>query len=423
MNAIDDDHSFAAFVGLDWADKKHDVCLRESGSERLERNVLVHEPSALDAWAQSLRQRFGGQRVAVCLELTRGPIVSALQRHDLFVLFPVNPATLAKYRQAFYPSGAKDDPSDAELALELVTRHRDRLRRLQPQSAAMRALQQLVVARRTMVDDATRIINRLIAALKTYFPQALDWFEQRNTRLFCDFLSRWSCLEAVQRARRKTLGAFFVAHHVRRRALIDRRIDAIRGATPLTTDAGVVDPARLLVETLAPQLRLVLGNIDRYDEAIAERCASHDDFPLFAALPGAGPALAPRLLAAFGEQRDRFASAAALQRYAGIAPVTERSGNKCWVHWRMRCPKFLRQTFVEWAAQTIHHSFWARAFYHQQRTRGASHQATLRALAFKWIRILYRCWMQRSPYDENRYLMSLQKKGSSLLQNVATNTS
>ena len=90
--------------------------------------------------------------------------------------------------------------------------------------------------------------------------------------------------------------------------------------------------------------------------------------------------------------------------------------NKSWIHWRWQCPTFLRQTFVEWAAQTINKSYWAGLFYHQQRAKGCTHQATLRALAFKWIRILYRCWKTRTPYDEAKYLKALKDRGSPLLQ-------
>jgi hypothetical protein len=116
--------------------------------------------------------------------------------------------------------------------------------------------------------------------------------------------------------------------------------------------------------------------------------------------------------------RDRFHGADELQKYSGIAPVTQRSGKKSWVHWRWQCPKFLRQTFVEWAAQTINRSFWAGAYYRQQRAKGSSHQAAVRALAFKWIRILYRCWQARTPYDETTYLNALRKRGSPLLRNL-----
>src|ERR1051326_4183884 len=111
---------FAAFIGIDWADRKHDVCLAVPGSTKLEYLVLEHRPAAIRAWAEKLRERFGGATVAVCLELSRGPIVSALLEHDFFVLFPVQPATLARYRSAFTTSRAKDDPTDAAIALELL---------------------------------------------------------------------------------------------------------------------------------------------------------------------------------------------------------------------------------------------------------------------------------------------------------------
>src|SRR6202521_5420237 len=138
------DTEFAAFIGIDWADAKHDICLQAANSDKREFDVLVHRPDAIEQWASSLRQRFQGRPVAVCLELAKGPIVYALQKYDFLVLFPVHPATLAKYREAFTPSHAKDDPSDTELALELLIRYRAKFKQLKPQSVAMRMLLRLV---------------------------------------------------------------------------------------------------------------------------------------------------------------------------------------------------------------------------------------------------------------------------------------
>jgi transposase len=409
---------FAAFVGIDWADAKHDVCLQAAGSQNREFSVLEHQPDTIDAWVSTLRMRFKGQPMAICLELNKGPIVSALGKYDFLVLFPVNPLTLARYREAFTPSHAKDDPPDAELQLELLLTHRDKLQPLTPQSPAIRALEQLVQHRRRLVGDKVRLTNRLTSALKNDFPHVLQWFDDKDTTIFCDFLTPWPTLKAVQLARRSTLERFFRAHHVRDADVIDQRIQAIKSATPLTTDAGVIAPTALLVQALVSQLRVTLQAIDAFDEAIAQRAQSHPDFPLFNSLPGAGAVLAPRLLAAFGEPRDRYTSADELQQYAGIAPVTERSGNTSWVHWRLQCPTFLRQTFVEWAAESIRHSFWARAYYQQQRHKGTSHQAAVRALAFKWIRIVFRCWQNRTPYDESVYLNALERRGSPLIHNL-----
>jgi transposase len=166
------------------------------------------------------------------------------------------------------------------------------------------------------------------------------------------------------------------------------------------------------------QLQGLFNSIATFDENIQSVFASLPDAALFAALPGADPHLAPRLLVAFGEDRNRFESAHDLLCYAGIAPVKESSGQKSWVHWRWSCPKFLRQTFVEWINQSRQHSFWADAFYQMQRQKGKTHQVAIRALAFKWIRIVFRCWKERVPYDEVKYLQALKRKGSPLMENL-----
>lgn len=415
------DNQFTAFVGIDWADSKHDFCLQSADSNKREFGRFNHAVDDIQQWACALHQRFGGP-IAVALELTKGPIVYALQKYDFLVLFPINPSTLAKYRQAFNPSGSKDDPTDAEHALDLLLRHRDKLKPLKPQSVNMRTLLYLVEQRRSLIDDKTRCTNRLCNALKQYYPQTLDWFEHRDTLVFCDFLTRWPTLSQVKRARTSVLESFFQSHNVRFANVIDARIASIRAATPLTEDVAVITAHQMLALALVDQLRVLLQSIDQFDAQIALIAPTLPDYALFNTLPGAGPSLAPRLLVAFGEQRERFQSADDLLKYAGIAPVTQRSGNKCWVHWRWQCPTFLRQTFIEWAAQTINKSFWAGAYYHQQRAKGNSHQRALRALAYKWVRVLYACWQARTPYSESFYLQSLKRRGSTLLDQIGTST-
>jgi transposase len=175
----------------------------------------------------------------------------------------------------------------------------------------------------------------------------------------------------------------------------------------------------MVVQALVEQLRVLLQAIARFDAEIDVVTKSLPDYDLFAALPGAGHIQALRLLVAFGEDRDHYASASEVQRYSGIAPVVERSSNKCWVHWRLACPTFLRQTVVEWVGSTIPRSYWAEAYYRQQRSKGRSHRVAVRALAFKWIRIIHRCWKTRTPYDESVYLKALKNRGSPVLAHVS----
>ena len=410
---------FTAIIGLDWADKKHDVCIQATASRQRKTYQIQHKADKIDEWARSLHRRYGGP-IAVALELSKGPIVSALQKYNFFVIFPIDPTTLANYRKTFTPSGAKDDPTDAALALDLLLCHPEHFQPLKPQSVEMRTLMTLVEQRRRLMNDRVRLTNRLRNALKQYYPQALEWFDRIDTPLFCDFIKRWPSLAQARRARKATLEKFFRAHNMNRKALLERRMTAIKSAVPLTTDDAVIVPFRLQALTLVAQLEVALESIRIYDDEIAALAPQHPDYDLFSALPGAGPLLAPRLLVAFGEQRERFTSAAELQKYAGIAPVTERSGQTTWIHWRWQCPTFLRQTFVEWAAQTINKSYWAGLYYYQQRAKGSSYQAAVRALAFKWIRILYRCWITRTPYDEAQYLKALQERGSPLLKMAET---
>ncbi len=406
---------YSVYVGIDWADSKHDVCICSRDSQTREFDVIRHRAEVIDAWLKGLHEQYGGP-IAVALELSKGPIVSALQKYDFIDIFPVNPGSLAKYREAFQPSKAKDDPTDAELALDMLLRHPEHFNVLKPQSAEMRALATMVEQRRRLVNERGRITNRLRSALKQYYPQVLEWFEHIDTPLFCAFVKRWPTLTQAKRARANTLKRFFHEHHMYRKAVLDNRRKAINSARPLTLDDAVIVPYRMQVLILVEQLELMFKAIDQFDDEIAKLASRHPDYALFRPLPGAGPSLTPRLMVAFGEQRERYKSAADIQKYSGIAPVTERSGKKHWVHWRLQCPTFMRQTFVEWAAQTINKSYWAGIYYRQQRDKGATYQAAVRSLAFKWIRILYRCWQTGVAYDESRYLKVLERRGSPLVE-------
>jgi hypothetical protein len=135
---------FAAFVAIDWSDTKHDSCLVDVATGKQESRILKHTPEELEAWATALRLRFGGRPIAVCLEQSRGPLLYALLTDDFLVLYPIHPTTLAKYRAAFSPSRAKDDPRDADYVLERLVQHRARLKAWRPDHAKTRTLRSLV---------------------------------------------------------------------------------------------------------------------------------------------------------------------------------------------------------------------------------------------------------------------------------------
>jgi len=410
---------FAAFVGIDWADQKHDVCLAVPGSEDLERLQLQHRPEVLNEWIGTLRRRFRGRYVAVAVEQTRGGLVHSLLQHEFLVLYLINPSTSAKFRGAWKPSRAKDDITDAELLVEIVRLHRDRLRPWYPDDVPTRKLTLQCEHRRKAVNFRVKLTNQLRSALKAYYPLACEVCgDKLNSPMALRFLAKWPTLEALQKARPATLKQFYYRLNSRYPKVIEERLEKIATAEPLTTDEAIVESYAMQVLMLVDQIEAVQKHIARYDKAIDALFAEHPDRDIFASFPGTGKVFGPRLLAAFGTDRGKFADAQGMQTMSGIAPVIEASGKKHWTHRRWACVRFARQSFHEWAAESIRHSIWARACYAAARDRGLGHHAAVRHLAFKWIRILFRCWQENKPYDEVAYLTTLKKRGSPLWETI-----
>lgn len=407
-----------AFAALDWADEKHAGMLSVDGqtSEAFE---LEQTPEAIDLWVAGLGKRFPEGLIAIGLEQSKGALVYALLKYERFVLYPVNPKQLARFRDALQPSGAKDDPSDAALLLELLIKHRSALRPWRPDDPKTRLIGQLAEDRRHLVEDRTRLVNALKSRLKQYFPLALEVLGELDTELACQFLLRWGTLEELQREEPQQVAAFYRISKCHHPKLIEERLEKIAAAMPLVTDPAILHSGRMMAQSLTKQLLSLLEPLAEYDRQLAKLMDQHADGEIFRSFPGAGPALAPRLLAAFGTDRSRLESASQVQTYCGIAPVMVRSGRTCQVRRRWACNKFLRQTFHEFAGLSLKYSAWAKAYYDQMRTRGVKHQAAVRSLAFKWIRILFRCWQTRTLYNEVHYFQQLYRKQSPLLKFMA----
>jgi transposase len=410
---------YAALVGIDWADTKHDFCWRATASEQEEYGVIGPRPEEIDHWVRGLADRFPGGTVAVCLEQSKGSLIYALLKYDHVVLYPINPRMLAKFREALAPSGKKDDPADAQRWLELVSKHPAQLKPWRPADEHTRTLQCFVEHRRTLVHDKTRLTNRLTSVLTGYCPHVWRWFAALDAPFVCDCLTRWPTLEAVQNTNDTALRRFFQAHHAHNPAINQQRMDEIRHAMPATTDQAVIRSSVMVVHTLVEHVRGRAEATRRFEQEIAGLTCSHADFPIFASLPGAGPVHASRVISALGTDRSRYACVEAWLTFAGMAPIIERSGKTIVTHFRWCCPTCLRQSFHACAGQSIQYSRWAKAFYRQQRVRGKDHQAAVRSLAFKWTRMIFQMWKRRTPYHERIYLAALQRRGSPLWQVLA----
>jgi transposase len=403
-------------IGLDRSDKKADLRLIATATGQRRSQTIDTAPEALWEWLLELRQQQPQVRVGLCLEQPAVHLIAFLEAYDWITLYPINPITLQKYREAFVTSRAKDDAKDADYLADLLLNHQAKLKPWTPEDSATRAVQQLVFHRRAVVDERTGLTNRLIALLKQYFPQALvlcgeDLWRPLATR----FLLKWPSLSAVQKTKPASLKTFYYLNGSRSARLLEQRLALVQKAVPVTDERALIESFALRVQLICRQLQLVQQTITRYEKQIASAYAAHPDHALFASLPGAGPVLGPRLLASLGSQRERFSAATDLQQYTGIAPVTKKSGGSCYIHRRYLCPKFHKQSFHEFAKESLLWSRWAAAYYLQQRSKGSPHQTAVRALAFKWQRVIFRCWQSHTPYREEIYEAALRKRGSPIV--------
>lgn len=408
-------NAFSAFIGLDWADRKHDVSVVSAAGGKPVHQVIQHTPEALSEWLDKLRKQYPTGQVALCLEQSKGALIFHLLMYDFLTLFPINPKSLARFREALTSSGAKSDCSDAEYLRVFVATHHDRLTPWQPDDEATRTISFLAESRRKVVNERAKLMNRLRATLKQYYPQALELTgDSLSNDMALNLLRKWPQFIDAKKAHNKTIRKFYTTHNSRSEKLIEERIDIIKKSIPLTTDQAVIKSCLITVKMLVAQITELNKGITEFDRELKFSYEVHPDKDIFDSFPGAGEVLKPRLLSAWGSDRARHKSAASMQQYSGIAPVTKASGNSKIITRRLACPKFILQTFHEYANHSRQYSLWAQAYYEMLRERGKKHHTAIRSLAFKWIRIMYRCWQDRTKYDEVKYLQALKKSNSPL---------
>ncbi|HWC95693.1 MAG TPA: transposase [Candidatus Sulfopaludibacter sp.] len=405
--------AFAAFAAIDWASKEHVVASVPAIGGRVEIGKLKNTPEAIELWSTSVRQRFPDGPTAVAIEQKRGGVIYMLSKYDHLILYPVPPTMSAFYRHAFVSSGAKDDNGDTLLLLDLLQRHRDRLVPLKQDTPETRLLRFLTEQRRGLVEQKVSVVQQLDDCIAQYFPQLRTWFGALDTPLSEDLLERWPSLQDLQRSHPGTVKRFLAGHRSWDNDRIAEQIRQIYAAIPATPDVVVLEACSRKTAACLAQLHVLGDHVASHNKRIAAVTADHPDAPIFSSLPGAGAALVPRLIAAFGTDRKQWRDAADVQRFSGIAPILIRSGNSSRVIMRRACPIFVRQTFHEFASHSIRFCPWAKLHYeHHLKGDKRNHHRAVRALAFQWIRIIFRCWVNHEPYDERIFLATQRRRNS-----------
>ena len=284
----------AVTVGIDWADLKHDVFERHPDGS-LHHQQINSSAEAISDWLFALRSVSAEGRAAVAVEQRPGPLFHCLSRClDWMDLYPINPQTLARYRKAFYTSGAKDDPMDSQPLEDLLRSHPDRLRVYQPAPELERKLELFCEQRRKVVGLPVKLENQLRSTLKEYYPVVIDLCAPAalHTSLALDFVQRWPTFVSFKKVRPETLRSFYYAHNSRSESLIKERLEKFAAALPINEDSAVIEPLAFVTKMLVTQLRIITRSIDEVDERIAQLFHQHPDHHLFESLPGAGDQLA-----------------------------------------------------------------------------------------------------------------------------------
>ncbi len=409
----------ARFIGIDWADRKHDVHSVDPHGNGQSRTI-EQSPEAIEAWISEELAQAGGP-IAIILEQSRGALVQALMFRENVILYPVNPQQFASYRKSYSNAGCKDDVTDAILLARMLRERISFLKAWEPDDENTRMLARLCEVRRKLVDERTRLTQQLTDQLKCCVPLALNLPGIKSfSPLMLEILRRWADPRQLRKADRRVLVKVCAEYRLRNEKQQEELIHAIRTAKLLCTDNAVIKPATIFIKVLAGQIGKLNEAVQCAEKHIDQEMQKHPDAHLFQALPGAGKALAPRLLTAFGSRRDRFEKADDVTTFSGIAPVTKQSGKSKTVHRRYACPKYLRQTFHEFADHARKWCPWSKAYYLLQRSRGMKHHAAIRKPASRWIRILFVVWKTRTPYDPQKYLITIHARNPPIVRFLNT---
>jgi transposase len=399
---------YSHFAALDWASDHHDVVVLDTTGALVAEFRFSH---TAPGWAEFTTQMKPFVGCPLALETSSGPAVDQLLLRG-WTLYPVNPKAAERYRERKAPSGTKTDRHDAwSLADALRTDgHAWRLLRVQDEATALlRALCRDEIA---LIEQRTALVNALIAALREYYPAALEAFDDWTAPYAWALLQQFPTPAALQAAGKRKWEKFLHTHRLWHPDTAPSRLALFAQANALPASPALLQAKSLLATSLVTVLQTLQRQIDAYRHQINQAFAQHPDHDVFGSLPGAGEKLAPRLLGELGSVREVFPDPDALCCQAGVSPVSFQSGKLDKARVRWACDVVLRHTVHLWADCSRKKSLWAQTYYARKREQGHDHATALRCLGKRWLKILWRLWQDRQRYQEDIHQQDQRKHGS-----------
>ena len=391
-----------AFVGVDWASEEHAVCVLGVDGRKQKGFAIAHSKDGFAKLIRGLSALGPAAQVPVAIERPDGRLVDSLLEVGHPVV-PVSPSAIKAWRESEVRSGAKDDPGDAEVIAEYLRLRAHKLSVLAPFSEKTRALRAVVRARDDLVHQRVAATNQLEACLDAFWPGAKVVFADVRSEIALAFLERYPTPALARALGEKRMAAFLTKHGYSGRRPAAELINRLRAAPDGIADGPEAQARRETVLGYVRVLRALNTSIKSLDRSVAVHLGEHPDGEIFSSLPRSGCINAAQMLAQWGDCRQAYDSPEAVAALAGVTPVTKKSGKYTGVQFRWACDKRFRQAITTFADNSRHASPWAADIYKRAIARGCDHPHAIRVLARAWIRVIWRCWADRQPYDVTKH--------------------
>ena len=389
-------------AGIDWASEEHAVCVLDDVGRAVDRFVVAHSAEGFERLCGRLARHGDPGQLPVAIERPDGRLVDRLLEAGHPVV-PVKTNAIKAWREAEVLSGAKSDAGDAGVIADYLHQRRDRLRELTPFSPQTRALRAVVRSRSDLVDQRIAAANQLNAALDAFWPGAKALFRDIWTPIALDFLERYPTPASAARLGEARMAAFLTKHGYSGRRPAAELVARLRSAPAGILDGPEAEARHDTVLAMVRVLRALGRAIKDLDRSIAAHLDEHPDAEIFRSLPRSGQINAAQMLAEWGDCREAFNSPEAVAALCGATPVTKRSGKRHAVHFRWACNKRFRNAMTIFADNSRRASPWAQSIYNAALDRGHDHPHAIRILTRAWIRVIYRCWLNNTPYDPTQH--------------------
>jgi transposase len=386
------------FAGIDWAAEIHAVCVLDPAGKQIAAFPVAHTADGLARLIAALARLGDPASTPIAIERPNGRLVDALLEAGHPVV-PVSPNAIKTWRDGEVLSGAKSDAGDAAVIAEYLRLRQHKLRVAAPYSGQTTALRTVTRTRGDLAGTRVATAGQLTALLEAHWPGASVIFADIASPIALAFLTRYPTPAAAAGLGEKRIAAFCAENGYSGRRTAAELLARLRGAPAGTQDPAQTQALRDTVLALVTVLQALGTALKAIGKAVTARLGEHPDSKIFTSLPRSGQISAAQVLAEWGDCREAYDGPDAIAALAGMTPVTKASGKHRAVHFRWACSKRFRQAMTTFADNSRHASPWAAKIYNDARASGKDHPHAIRILARAWIRVIYRCWINGTPYD------------------------